>query len=142
MKEISINQLQKSAHQNALDKGFYKGIEDFYELEFKEQQLQVSQKIMLIVSEASEAFEVLRKMKDDEGIYMPENRYNVAQGKDEEFDADNFKIHIKDTLPDELADIVIRVFDLAGWLDINLQRHIELKMKYNSTREAKHGKNF
>lgn len=141
MKEISIYQLQKSAHQNALDKGFYEGIEDFYELDFQQQQLHVSQKIMLIVSEASEAFEVLRKMKNDEGIYMPEKEYDIAAGG-EEFNSDKFKIHIKDTLPDELADVVIRVLDLAGWLDINLQRHIELKMKYNSTREAKHGKNF
>ena len=39
----------------------------------------------------------------------------------------------------ELADIVIRVGDLAEMLDINLEKEITMKLKYNSTREFRHG---
>lgn len=40
---------------------------------------------------------------------------------------------------EELADVVIRVFDLCGLYDIDLQKAIEQKMAYNKTRPYKHG---
>ena len=43
---------------------------------------------------------------------------------------------------EELADIVIRVFDLAGGLDINLEVEIIKKMATNALRPYKHGKSF
>jgi len=43
---------------------------------------------------------------------------------------------------EELADIVIRVFDLAGGLDINLEVEIIKKMATNALRPYKHGKTF
>jgi len=42
----------------------------------------------------------------------------------------------------ELADIVIRVCDLAGAMEIDLETAIREKMDYNETRESKHGKRF
>ncbi len=43
----------------------------------------------------------------------------------------------------ELADTVIRVFDLAGWLGVkNLGDAIFAKMKFNRTREHLHGKKY
>lgn len=45
-------------------------------------------------------------------------------------------------LPSELADIMIRVGDLAGQLNIDLEAVIELKMNYNKTRPIKHGKAY
>jgi NTP pyrophosphatase (non-canonical NTP hydrolase) len=53
-----------------------------------------------------------------------------------------FKSSVKDTFPDELADIIIRVGDLAEYLGYDLERHVELKMEYNSHRPKRHGKNF
>lgn len=41
---------------------------------------------------------------------------------------------------DELADICIRVFDLAGWLGIDFGSRIIGKMQYNRTRPFLHGK--
>jgi len=41
--------------------------------------------------------------------------------------------------PSELADIVIRVFDLAGGLGIDLQHELALKMMHNTTRTHRHG---
>ena len=42
----------------------------------------------------------------------------------------------------EVADVAIRLFDLCGGMNIDLEKHIELKMKYNSLRGYKHGKAF
>jgi hypothetical protein len=39
----------------------------------------------------------------------------------------------------ELADAVIRIMDYCGFLGWNLQKAIELKIKYNETRDYKHG---
>ena len=135
-----MNNLVKQAHGNAVSKGFYDGIEDFRSLPADQQQLHISQKLMLIVSEASEAFEALRKMEFPINPKLPHDEYYERMGY--EFDAGTFKHFIKDTLADECADIIIRVFDLAGWLGIDLDQHVKLKMMYNSTREKKHGKNF
>ena len=43
---------------------------------------------------------------------------------------------------EELADIVIRVADLAGGYRINLEYAIQKKMEINSYRQHKHGKRF
>ncbi len=42
----------------------------------------------------------------------------------------------------ELADIIIRVADLAGSLNIDLEEFIRCKMEYNATRPPLHGKNY
>ena len=49
-------------------------------------------------------------------------------------DNDNFK--------EELADIAIRLADLCGGLNIDLESEIQLKMQINSNRPYKHGKEF
>jgi len=49
-------------------------------------------------------------------------------------DMENFK--------EEIADIVIRCFDLAGGLDFDLMEEINKKHAYNLTRPYKHGKEF
>jgi len=55
---------------------------------------------------------------------------------------DDFTKYLKDTVEDELADAVIRIADLAGYLEINLEEHIKAKMKYNLDRPHKHGKRY
>jgi len=50
-----------------------------------------------------------------------------------------FKKNIKDTVEDELADAVIRIFDLAYEMDIDLAWHIAMKVRYNEKRPFKHG---
>jgi NTP pyrophosphatase (non-canonical NTP hydrolase) len=49
---------------------------------------------------------------------------------------------VKDTFQDELADVMIRVMDLAAHKDIDLEIHIAAKMRYNSLREYKHEKRY
>jgi NTP pyrophosphatase (non-canonical NTP hydrolase) len=40
---------------------------------------------------------------------------------------------------EELADVCIRIFDLCGSRDIDLEAAISRKMEYNKTRSYKHG---
>jgi NTP pyrophosphatase (non-canonical NTP hydrolase) len=52
------------------------------------------------------------------------------------------RINDRSNFAEELADIVIRVADLAGGLGIDLEREIIAKMEINKTREYKHNKLF
>lgn len=80
-------------------------------------------KLALIHSEVSEALEESRN-----GSPLTENWQNFPEKPE--------------GIPAELADIVIRVFDLAGWAGIDLETAIIEKLDYNQTRSHKHGKKF
>ena len=43
---------------------------------------------------------------------------------------------------DRLCQVLRQVFGIAEFLNIDLMRHIELKLMYNKTRPYKHGKNY
>lgn len=76
----------------------------------------IAQKLALVQSECSEALEAMRK-----------NNYGIGK---------------KDSFEDEIADTIIRLLDLCGELNIDIDKQIEWKMGYNAQREAKHGKEF
>ena len=117
---MNITELIKEAYQNAVEKGFHKNKQNISEL------------LMLIVTELGEACEALRKNKktvNDAAIIHP-------------LDLKYFEIFVKDTFEDEIADCFIRLADLCGYLDIDIEKHIIAKMEYNKTREKKHGKEF
>ena len=42
-------------------------------------------------------------------------------------------------IPSELADVVIRILDICGYLDIDLEAAIIEKMRFNETRPYRHG---
>jgi NTP pyrophosphatase (non-canonical NTP hydrolase) len=46
----------------------------------------------------------------------------------------------EENFKEELADVCIRIFDLAGAKNINLEQEIVNKMEVNYTRPYKHGK--
>ena len=119
-----INLLIRKVHANAVAKGFYDA----------EQPQNVGEKLMLIVSEISEALEADRKGKHA--------KYMINSSENQDLFGIDFRMHIKDTFEDELADAVIRIFDLCGWLNIDLESHIILKMRYNAGREKLHGKKY
>lgn len=103
----------------------------------------IGQTLMLIVSELSEALEALRKNKranidlfDFDHVFQSD-----IIPEDERFKK-AFTQSIKDTFEDEIADSFIRLFDLVGGLGIDIDFHIEQKLKFNKTREHKHGKLF
>jgi NTP pyrophosphatase (non-canonical NTP hydrolase) len=129
---MTIKKMQDKAFANALKHGFHHKGQNIGEM------------LMLIVSELGEALESDRKgrrfdRKDTEWLSIYANRKT-------DDDADTFDMmfieKVKDTFEDELADVVIRVADMCGYLGIDLESHIKAKMKYNESRPHKHGKEY
>ena len=54
--------------------------------------------------------------------------------------AEAVRIEDEKNFGEELADILIRVFDVAGGMDVNLGRAVREKMAKNAARPYKHGK--
>jgi len=106
----TIAQWQKEIHDYAIEKGWWRTT-------FVTSSVVIT-KLALIHSEISEALEELRN--DKIALYYSENK------KPEGFEV-------------ELADAVIRIFDLAAAMSIDLERIIEIKHEYNKTRPYKHG---
>lgn len=76
--------------------------------------------MMLVLSEVGEALEADRRDK--------RARWQAFVYSDGEHDSrfvTHFEEFIKDTLEDELADVVIRLFDLCGTYKINVRRILE-----------------
>jgi len=105
-----INELIKKAHHNAIDKGWHDEERSFGEL------------IALCHSELSEALEEHRNGMENNGIYYNKSKPDKPEG-----------------IPVELADVVIRIFDICGLYGIDLEEAIRIKMAYNATRPHRHG---
>ena len=122
MKE-NINKICENIYQANKAKGFWEDREDLdkkysgNELEFVKKASK-AQMLALIHSEISEALEADRKN-------LMDNKLSHRTG-----------------LEVELADAVIRIFDMAGGLGIDLGGAIEEKLNYNTTRPYKHGKSY
>ena len=108
-------------HKVAVEKGFYEG------------EINIGEKLMLIVSEIGEAMEAHRKGKfaDDHRTVIEDNNFLKS-----------FEEYIKDTFEDEIADTFIRLLDLCAYMKIDIEKHIQLKNEYNILREYKHGKKY
>ena len=179
---MNMNELSKRAHKNAVAHGFWDG-----------QKTTREHCLMLIVTEISEMVEADRHDKHANIELM-----ELAMQGGASFD-DAFKLHIKDSVEDECADIAIRLLDMSGsmgidfthvknpdyyrdfgrfsmtenafalvkglakenisiikriafalqflldWsnvLGFDLERHIDIKMRYNEHRGIRHGKKY
>lgn len=109
---MEFKTLQQKVHSTARESGWYGG-------ELGERSdLRIASMIALVHSELSEALEELRQGRKHLSI--------TEEGKPGGF-------------PSELADVVIRVMDMAEWLGIDLEQVIVIKNKYNQTRSYRHG---
>lgn len=104
-----FDDLSVELHKTAVDKGFWpEDVDDIF----------VTKQLMMIVSEAVEVMEAIRKDKGEEEI------------------------------ADEMADILIRTFDLYaglvefGYTRVSLDYAFEKKTGFNKSRPEKHGVRF
>lgn len=132
-----MKKLISQAHEMAKSKGFW------------DEKRNTGELLMLVVSELSEGLEALRKDDYADQAVVESLAHDLELDRtDEEFmlKAINWKTAfeqgVKSSFEDEMADVAIRLFDLCGGLNIDLEKHIEMKMKYNSMRGYKHGKKF
>lgn len=120
-----INELSQEIHKNNVKKGFY------------DDEKNIGEMLCLIHSEVSEALEADRK-----GVYTSKDIVIVNGRVTEKNFKENFLEGVKDTFEDELADVMIRVMDLAAYKGIDLEQHIKAKVRYNTLRPHKHGKKY
>jgi NTP pyrophosphatase (non-canonical NTP hydrolase) len=120
---LTILALVNTAHDNARIHGFWDDVEQL-KVTLTPRQCEnldhiiYGQKIALIHSELSESLEGDRKNLPDD--HLPEYQMKFI----------------------ELADAMIRIADLAGYLGIDLEAAIIAKMEYNKSRPFKHGKAY
>lgn len=122
-----IAQVQQLVHQNSVDKGFWDDV-DRTDLDV------IGNKLMLVVGELIEAHEEIRAGISPTEVYYPTAAPSWMEGDRPLPKPEGFGV--------ELADAMIRIFDLAEALGIDLASRIREKHLYNVTRPYKHNKAF
>lgn len=117
MDDLTIKEICKVAHQTSVEKGFY------------DNPPTIADRLLLTHCEISEAAEEVREdrlhiwydtektVKRPNGTYLPK----------------------PEGVPVELADAIIRICDMADYLNLPLERALQEKLEYNKHREYKHG---
>lgn len=108
-----MEDLQREVHKSAVEKGFWE------ESDKKLGNYEISEKLLLIHAEISEAVEALRTGN-------PPDKYVPKRS--------SFEV--------EMADAVIRMMDLAEAMNFSLAGAIIDKISANRSRPYKHGKHF
>ena len=112
---------------------------------FKTSWLNTPEKLMLIVSEVSEAMEEYRDLSEEYLYALQHKNGSIAAPL---FEADNDEFYARadkaqetsQRFAAELADAVIRILDLAGSLHLDIETAIVEKMERNERRPNKHGR--
>jgi len=127
-KPLTVTELVQEAHGNAVKHGFWDEPPEF------------GTSIALIHSELSEALEEVRagnRIRPGEptpAVYYSGGGYVATAPTACAKKPEGYAM--------ELADAVIRIADLCGYMEIDLEAVIREKMEYNATRPYKHGKKF
>lgn len=129
--ENNLNDLAKRVFEANKAKGFW------------DKERNVGELLMLTTSELGEAMEAHRKGRFAKIHLIEHLQMEGYTWKDSPVSFKSaFEEGVKDTFEDEIADAMIRLFDIAGGLGIDIQKHIEAKLKYNETRPLLHGKKY
>lgn len=125
---LTVTELVKKAHENAVQHGFWENPPEF------------GTSVALIHAELSEALEEVRagnriRAKDPTPtVYYSGGGYYATAPTACCVKPEGYAI--------ELADAVIRIADLCGYMGVDLEKAIREKMAYNATRPYMHGKKF
>jgi NTP pyrophosphatase (non-canonical NTP hydrolase) len=120
--DLFLTELAIDVAKANMDKGFWNKRQNLKECLFnRDAQLELIEALALIMTEAAEAIESVRK------------NLNWSEDKDHH-------LPHRTNLETELADIMIRCLDLAGGLNIDIGQVVWEKLEYNSTRPYLHGK--
>lgn len=146
----------REAHEISKEKGFWPEIKAYDTDEDQRRSVfsTIPMKLALIHSEVSEALELYREWGTDasaeplgfefaEDIYMSEEGecdFTVQQEEDWDGEGNPSEIRKPIGWSSELADILIRTFDLAAATGVDLEKAVREKMRYNRTRPFRHGK--
>lgn len=118
---MNINELVKESHGMAVEKGWW------------ETNRSLPETLFMVVSELAEALEQDRKGKP----------YVYQVSKNNTYVFPNNETWEKNVKPEgiliELADAIIRIADICGKNNFDLESAIKLKLEYNKTRERRHG---
>ncbi|MGJ1424532.1 hypothetical protein ACR79B_11105 [Sphingobacterium spiritivorum] len=119
----TINDLAKDAYAINLNKGYYIN------------EVNIPEKLCLIHSEVSEALEADRKSR-----FCVLNEYQKRKLKgwirDGDYN-DAYKSMVKGTFEEEMADIIIRTISLCEHLGIDIDYHVQAKIRYNKNGSVK-----
>jgi len=133
---MTLNELRDKAYKNGVEKGFH------------EKPCDLATTLMLIVSELSEAMEADRNGRWVSNViatYDDVSKKCLIAPRDIEpeiISTRQYENLIKGRVEEEIADAFIRLFDLAGIYNIDLDWHVVAKMAYNEKRSYKHGKKY
>lgn len=128
---MNRNELAKQAHANAIAKGFY------------DNKPSVESLLMLVICEVAELVEADRKGKvakrrqfDKELNHLIKTGWSkTSVGYNDAF-VKEFEIFIKNSIEDKMADIYIRLLDLAGEQELDLEHLFTLFSDGNGSNEA------
>lgn len=127
--QVQINSLCTLTFNDMTNRGFH----DPLQKSRNEEAILALAILDLVHSEVSEASEEVRT-----GRPLTMIRYESKDGHVSHVKGGEFQKPVG--FPVELADTVIRIFDLCGFYGIDLGRAIREKTEYNRTRPRKHGK--
>lgn len=129
---MEIKELVQKAHDNAVNKGFW---ED--KVELKEAGEQILKELDLNEESTKDAcLKLVRSINNSISTKLMLIVSELAEAQEalRKNDVPNFK--------EEIADVAIRLADLCGGLEIDLEAEIIKKMEKNKERPYLHGKAF
>lgn len=125
-----LNEAAIKIHNGNVDRGFW------------DKPLPLASLLMLCVTELAEAVEAERNEinsnlnefeKQMDGYGVDDSPLSFKH---------EFEKHVKNSVEDEIADTFIRLLDVCAHYQIDIEKHIDLKVKYNNTRPRLHGKKY
>lgn len=150
----ALRDLQKRIGEGNAERGFHEEGDYYREAARERRGLHAganlrnyyTARLALITTEVAEAIEELRNGRQvDETYYSGGLGYapgDPLEGYDRDATDQAGNPRKPEGVPSELADVVIRSFDLAHEAGIDLAAMIEEKISYNQTRGFRHGRKF